>query len=146
LRNTFANRSSGKSDPAKWWFPPQFLSRIKRIIPFQPLDEAAMAGIAERIGRRVQGLWQRKQGKELAFSSDALQSIARQAHELNDRSGGQEGGRIVRKLFSDRIERRIQEFAADRSGQFRATDSVQVMVSTHSSDDFQIECSAPTTR
>lgn len=119
-------------------FPPQFLSRIKRIIPFQPLDESALAGIAERIGRRVQRLWRRKQGKELAFSSDAIKTIARQAHELNDRSGGQEGGRIVRKLFSDRIERRIQDFAADASSAFRAADSVQVTVAPHDPDDFQI--------
>ena len=92
-------------------FTPQFLSRIRRIIAFAPLDEAAMIGITERRMRRMQQLWKQKREKDIEISEDVILRIGRQAHQLNEQSGGQEGGRIVGKLVSDLVERRIQEAA-----------------------------------
>jgi len=94
-------------------FPPAFLARIGRIITFQPLDEAAMIGIAQRVCHKLQRTWQQKRNKQITISPEIIEQLGRKGHELNERSGGREGGRIIRKLVADHIETRIQEAASN---------------------------------
>jgi len=88
-------------------FPPAFLARIGRIVVFQPLDEPAMIGIAERVGQRLQRQWEQKRQTPLRFPQDVLESIGRQGHALNQQAQGREGGRIIRKLIADELERQV---------------------------------------
>ena len=75
---------------------------------FGPLDEDAMIGIARKQIRQTADLWQQKRDKQLAVSEEVLTALAQRAHTLNEKSKGEEGGRIVRKLISDLIEHRVQ--------------------------------------
>ncbi|MDB5388451.1 MAG: ATPase domain protein [Planctomycetaceae bacterium] len=88
-------------------FPPQFLSRIKRVIVFNPLDQQAMTGIAECAARRLCRRWQTNREKLLVLSPGLVEKVAKVACEKNELSNGQEGGRIVQKLFSDYVESAI---------------------------------------
>lgn len=121
-------------------FPPAFLARIKRIVVFRPLDADAMLGITERVGERVRKLWRTRQGKDLHFSPDVMAAIASKAHGLNEAADGQEGGRIVRKLFADLVERVIQEQAVEDPTAFRECRRMVVSAanSTGGSDRFQV--------
>lgn len=107
-------------------FTPQFLSRIKRIIAFAPLDEPAMIGITERRIRKMQQLWKQKREKQIDVSRGVVERIGGQAHQLNEQSGGQEGGRIVGKLVSDLIERKIQETAQTDPEGYKNTKLIRV--------------------
>ncbi|HWL08685.1 MAG TPA: AAA family ATPase, partial [Planctomicrobium sp.] len=88
-------------------FPPAFLARIGRIVVFQPLDEQAMIGIAERVCTRMQRQWEQKRQTPLTFSQDAIESTGRKGHELNQQAHGREGGRIIRKLIAEELERQV---------------------------------------
>lgn len=90
-------------------FPPAFLARIGRIVTFQPLDEAAMIGIAQRVCQKLERTWQQKRNKQITISPEVIQQLGQKGHELNERSGGREGGRIIRKLVADEVEARILE-------------------------------------
>ena len=104
-------------------FPPQFLSRIKRIIVFKPLTEEAMIGITERVCRRMNGRWEQKREKKILVNVEVIEAIGRHAHELNQKSNGQEGGRVVQKLVGDLIERAVQEAAsANKNGYLAASE------------------------
>ncbi|MES2789463.1 MAG: AAA family ATPase [Planctomycetota bacterium] len=107
-------------------FPPPFLARIKRILVFQPLDAEAMRGITDRVSQQLCQLWKRRTSKEMIITSSALQFVADRAQALNQRSDGQEGGRIVRKLFTDLVESVIQEYAAEQMLQFRNCQQIRV--------------------
>ena len=48
-------------------FPSQFLSRLSRIVVFQPLGEQAMIGIAQRQIAHMKRTWQQRRGKRLEF-------------------------------------------------------------------------------
>jgi ATP-dependent Clp protease ATP-binding subunit ClpA len=102
-------------------FPPQFLSRIKRIVVFGPLPEDAMIGITFRACQRMQRLWLQKREKRIEISREVIEAIGREAHRRNQKAHGEEGGRIVKKLVSDLIETRIQEASiADRAAYLAA--------------------------
>ncbi|REJ82662.1 MAG: hypothetical protein DWQ29_12805, partial [Planctomycetota bacterium] len=107
-------------------FPPQFLSRIKRIMIFSPLDESAMIGIAERVCRRMQQLWLQKREKRIEIARAVIEQIGRRAHRLNEQSNGQEGGRIVRKMVSDLIETRIQSSATEDGAAYKHCTTILV--------------------
>ena len=100
-------------------FTPQFLSRLKRIVVFGPLDEAAMVGITRKIIGQVAGLWRQKREKELVVPDEVIERIGHRAHELNEKSNGEEGGRIVRKLISDLIEHNVQLEATERRNEYQ---------------------------
>lgn len=116
-------------------FPPQFLSRIKRIIVFNPLSEAAMIGVAERVCRRMQDLWLRKREKRIEISRELIECIGHEAHRRNASARGEEGGRIVRKLVSDLIESRIQDTAMTDRDAYRRTEIVRVGIECSSASD-----------
>ena len=107
-------------------FPPQFLSRIKRTVVFNPLDEEAMIGITQRACDRMRHLWQQKREKQIDVEADLIQSIGRRAHQLNEQINGDEGGRIVRKLVSDLIESRVQDAAMEDSDSYRRCRAIRV--------------------
>lgn len=98
---------------------PQFFSRIGRVVVFQPLDEAAMTGIAERQLERICEAWQRRREKLVEVAHELIVAIGRQAHTLNSQSGGQEGGRSVRRLISDWVESRIQQAGTEDPEAYR---------------------------
>ena len=99
-------------------FTPQFLSRLKRTIVFRPLDEAAMVGIARKLIGRMCELWRQKRDKAVEVADELLEFIGRRAQALNERSSGQEGGRIVRKLISDVLETALQREATRRATEY----------------------------
>jgi len=88
-------------------FPPAFLARIGRIVVFRPLSEDAMIGIAERVCLRMERQWVQKHQTRLRFSTQLVEWIGRKGHAVNEKAGGREGGRIIRKLVADQIESRI---------------------------------------
>jgi ATP-dependent Clp protease ATP-binding subunit ClpB len=98
-------------------FRPELLGRLDEIVPFEPLDEAALAGIArlevERVRRRAAD-----QGIALQVGDQALALLAR--------TGGSPtlGGRPIRRA----IERLIEEPLAARivAGEVAAGDRVEI--------------------
>jgi len=105
-------------------FTPQFLARMKRIIVFNPLDEGAMVGIARGLVKRVRGQWLQKRERAVLVPEGLIEAIGRYGHHLNDKSGGKEGGRILRKLISDQIEGKIQQQAALRHEEYKSCRSI----------------------
>lgn len=89
-------------------FPPEFLARLSRVLIFNPLDAEAMSGITRLHANRLQDEWISRRGKTIEFDQRLIQAIADEAQASNEKANGREGGRIVRKLFADRIEARIQ--------------------------------------
>jgi ATP-dependent Clp protease ATP-binding subunit ClpC len=101
MKEALSQIRHGKSDRPV--FTPEFLARIKRVIVFRPLDRPAMEGIA------------RKHVADLEKSWAA-------SFRLDDKSGGKEGGRVVRKLIADWLEVPLQRaLAEDPEGYRRAT-------------------------
>lgn len=88
-------------------FTPQFLARIRTTVVFAPLDEVAMLGITRLIAAQVRSLWKNHRNKEMRIGDDLIRALAYEAYRRNEKSGGKEGGRIIRKLISDLVERRI---------------------------------------
>ena len=136
IRHTKANRPV---------FAPEFLARIKRIVVFRPLDEAAMKGICQTTIRKMSTTWLNQRDKSLEISDDVAEFLAKRSHSLNHKSQGKEGGRIVRKLFSDHVESAIQRETAKRTEAYRACSLVRVSgsptngSSSSESEDFQIK-------
>jgi ATP-dependent Clp protease ATP-binding subunit ClpA len=105
-------------------FTPEFLSRIKRIIVFHPLDRKAMAGIARKLVAEMQEAWRAKRGKRLEVPETLIRHIGEQSHLLNERSKGKEGGRIVRKLIAEWVEAAIQREATREPAAYKTADVV----------------------
>jgi ATP-dependent Clp protease ATP-binding subunit ClpA len=114
-------------------FAPEFLARIKRIVVFRPLDRDAMAGICQRIAAEAKRVWLEKRQRTLQLPEPLLAQIADRAHQLNEKSDGREGGRIVRKLFADLVETPIQRAIAMQPAVYRACHTV-ALESAPSSD------------
>jgi ATP-dependent Clp protease ATP-binding subunit ClpA len=102
-------------------FAPEFLARIKRVIVFSPLDRAAIENICRRQVSELQKGWARRRGKRLEIPPALVERIAAEAHELNERVKGKEGGRIVRKLIAERIEARVQQEVSRRPEEYKAS-------------------------
>ncbi|MBV9124099.1 MAG: ATP-dependent Clp protease ATP-binding subunit [Planctomycetes bacterium] len=107
-------------------FSPEFLARIKRIIVFNPLDRAAMHGIARKLVAGLVQSWADKRGKDLVVPQDLLDHIADKAHDQNEKSQGREGGRVVRKLIADLIEIPVQRAISQDPAGYRACSAVAV--------------------
>lgn len=105
-------------------FTPQFLARIRKVIVFRPLDEPAMLGICQKLVKVLQDSWQRRRDKRLVIAHDVVVAIANRGHQLNQKSGGREGGRIIRKLLSELIESRIQLLAVQAPGEYKQCRSI----------------------
>ena len=78
-------------------FTSQLLSRMKRVLVFNPLDESALITISRITLERISHQWERKREKRITVANDVITLIGRRAHQLNAQSGGKEGGRIVRQ-------------------------------------------------
>jgi ATP-dependent Clp protease ATP-binding subunit ClpA len=100
-------------------FTPEFLSRIKRIIVFNPLDQEALLGISRKLVAEIQREWFMKRGKHLEVPEELVVHVGKEAQRLNERSEGKEGGRIVRKLISEWVEARIQSEITQRTDEYR---------------------------
>jgi ATP-dependent Clp protease ATP-binding subunit ClpA len=107
-------------------FTAEFLARIKRVVVFRSLDEQAMIGIAERLVAKMREEWAAKRQKDLVVSPDLVEEIGRRAAELNQKSQGKEGGRIVRKLLADLVESKIQATITAAPDEYRRCTNVTI--------------------
>ncbi|MEV6907220.1 AAA family ATPase [Amycolatopsis sp. NPDC051071] len=112
-------------------FPPEFLARIQRIIVFDPLDRAAMAGITRKIIQERQRFWLESREKELVVPGSLVAHIADVADTENRRSGGREGGRIVKKLIAELVEDPIVRAATRRPKDYLACGRIEVLCRHH---------------
>lgn len=112
-------------------FTPQFLARIRKVIVFRPLDEAAMESICRKLITNIQRSWLTRREKRIDVSDDVIRIIAKHGHDLNQKSVGREGGRIIRKLLSEHLEGRIQTEATHASAAYALCN--RITVSTHHS-------------
>lgn len=127
VRNTLSRvRHERSTQPV---FTPQFLARIRKVIVFRPLDREAMRGICRKLASALQQTWLKRREKRVEISEDAILTIADHGHALNQKSGGKEGGRIIRKLLSELVEGRIQRLAVDNSDAYQACHTICVTVS-----------------
>ena len=108
-------------------FSPEFLARLKRVVVFQPLDQNAMHGICCRLVEKLHRTWRKKREKEIDVPESLIDYIALVAHEKNQRSGGKEGGRIVRRLLSDYVEAPIQQAATERPQEYLQCQRVEIV-------------------
>ncbi|NUO83233.1 ATP-dependent Clp protease ATP-binding subunit [candidate division KSB1 bacterium] len=111
-------------------FSPEFLARIKRIIIFKPLDQAAMEGICRKLVSLMQRTWKEKREKDIIVPENLIKYIAAQSHQENEKSGGKEGGRIVRKKISELIEASIQQEASQREQEYKNSDRIELLFLT----------------
>ncbi len=107
-------------------FTPEFLARVKRIIVFNSLDEAAMTRIARKLVADIQGMWLARRGKRLEIPQLLIEQIGQDAHRLNQKAKGKEGGRIVRKLIADWIEAKVQREVSLHPAAYRKCGAVVV--------------------
>lgn len=119
MKEALSQIRHGKSDRPV--FTPEFLARIKRVIVFRPLDRSAMEGIARKHVADLEKSWAGSRHKALAVADGLAGYIGAAAHRLDDKSGGKEGGRVVRKLIADWLEVPLQRaLATDPDGYRRA--------------------------
>ncbi|MCE9556683.1 MAG: AAA family ATPase [Planctomycetes bacterium] len=109
-------------------FTPEFLARLKRIVVFQPLTQAAMLGIARKLVAEMQHTWFQKREKRLTVAEELIWYVADEAHRLNQCSDGREGGRIVRRLLADLVETPLQREIQQRSDEYRTAVGVTINV------------------
>lgn len=110
-------------------FAPEFLARIRRIIIFQPLSRDAMQGICRKLLHKMQATWRDKRRKNLIVPESLIDYISQEAHQRNEKTHGREGGRLVRKLISEWVERPIQRAATAQPDTYRSCDVVALAVS-----------------
>jgi ATP-dependent Clp protease ATP-binding subunit ClpA len=124
VRGVLTTIPSGKT--AQPVFSPEFMARIKRIIIFKPLDEEAMGGICRKMVDRMQRTWLEKREKRIIVPDTLIDYIARHGHELDERSGYKEGGRIIRKLLSELVEVSIQNEAGLRESEYKSCNVIEL--------------------
>jgi ATP-dependent Clp protease ATP-binding subunit ClpA len=95
-------------------FPPQFLSRIRRIVVFRPLDEDAMIAIAQHACQRLINQWRQKRETAIEIAPEVPEAIGRLAHQLNQASHQQEGGRVIQKLIDQLLQDGLQSRCLSR--------------------------------
>jgi ATP-dependent Clp protease ATP-binding subunit ClpA len=101
-------------------FTPEFLARLKRVIVFQPLSADALLAVTGKAVADLCSGWRARRGKELVIPDELTRRLAAEAHARNERSGGKEGGRVVRKLLADQIEAPLQRAVAASPSEYRA--------------------------
>ncbi len=111
-------------------FPAQFLSRIRRIVVFRPLDADAMIGIARRGGERLREQWRRKRNVELRVADEVWEAFGKLAHQINQSRQQQEGGRGVQKLIDELLQDRLQRFGLDHPASSLPGHVLRIGVST----------------
>ena len=108
-------------------FSPEFLARISRIIVFKPLDETAMIGICKLQIAQMQKTWNEKREKTVIVPENLIQYTGRQGHTINTQSGGQEGGRIIRKLLREWVETAIQQKAGNNEYEYKKCTTIKLV-------------------
>jgi ATP-dependent Clp protease ATP-binding subunit ClpC len=108
-------------------FPPEFLARIRRVVVFDPLDRAAMAGIARKMLGKRERFWSESREKQLVVPESLVEHIAGVAHTRNREAGGKEGGRIVDKLIAELVEDPIVRAATSRSKDYLACRRIELI-------------------
>ncbi len=109
-------------------FSAEFLARLKRVIIFKSLDADSMCGIASQLCADLSRKWRDERQKELLIADEVIAQISDRARELNDKSKGKEGGRIVRKLIANTIESNLQKAIASSHHDY--IHAVKVVVSS----------------
>jgi ATP-dependent Clp protease ATP-binding subunit ClpA len=107
-------------------FTPEFLSRLKRVVVFNPLSGEAMRGISRKLVVELQEVWREKRGKRLVVPEALVEYLAVVAHRLNERSDGKEGGRVVRKLLAEWVEAPVQREVSQRPQEYRDCEEVSL--------------------
>ena len=107
-------------------FTPEFLARVKRVIVFRPLDQAAMEGIARKQLAELRRGWEERRGKRLSVADGLAGYVGGAATRLDERSGGKEGGRVVRKLIAEWVEAPLQRAMSMRPDEYRSCAVVSV--------------------
>jgi len=107
-------------------FSPEFFARVKRIIIFKPLTQAAMEGICRKMVGGLERTWLEKREKTVVIPDALIKEIGRQSHELNEKSGGKEGARVVRKLIAELIESRIQKVGKENSQDYERYNRIEL--------------------
>ena len=105
-------------------FPPQFLSLIRRIVIFNPLSQEAMEGISAIFFQRMTAKWLQSRGKRIEIDPQLTRWIATEACRLNDQSNGEEGGRIVQKLISEKVEYEVLKLAIEKPEIYESCSSI----------------------
>jgi hypothetical protein len=85
-----------------------------------------MEGISRKLVAELRGAWAAKRGKGLDVPEALVAYVAGQAHALNERSKGKEGGRVVRKLISEWVEAPLQREISLRPAEYRACSGVSL--------------------
>lgn len=124
MKEALAQIRHGKSNRPV--FAPEFLARIKRVVVFRPLDVDAMRSIANKLAHETIATWQTKRQRKLVIADHLTEWIAKEADRQNKKSEGREGGRIVRKLFSDWIDAPVQRAVSERPDDYRSCKSLRV--------------------
>lgn len=130
VRKTLSRvRQERSSQPV---FPPQFLSRMKRIIVFNPLSQEAMIEIAKRVVANVANRWRSARQKELVVADELIQWLGIHGNEKNEQVNGEEGGRIITKLVRECIEHRVLMKAMAEPESYSASTHIRVECSGES--------------
>ncbi len=98
--------------------------------------------ICQKLVTGLQHTWQKRRKKQIQFSEDVIRAIALKAHTINQKSGGKEGGRIVRKLLSELVVSRIQSVAAETSDAYKRSRVIRiepVIDTTRESNEGQLD-------
>lgn len=111
-------------------FAPEFLARLKRVVVFRPLDRSALGEITQKLIDGLSRSWKERRGKVICISTELINFIAEEAHRLNEKSDGREGGRVVRKLISDWIEAPVQRKISELPEDYRAASRIMVECTT----------------
>ncbi len=119
-------------------FAAQFLSRIKRIMVFNPLDEESMIGIAERRLNYMSKQWHIKRQKAIECHPNIARLIGKRGYELNESANGREGGRIISRLVSDIVEAQIQKKAQEEPHVYQASSKIKVKVNVLDNTDHDL--------
>ncbi len=119
-------------------FPPQFLSRIKRIIVFRPLSEQAMAGIAKLLIAKMQTRWLHARQKTLEVGHEVADYVGHLAAVANESGDRQEGGRIIKKLINERIEHPILMLSLAQPEEYEHAKSIRVSLKTEVDGENQL--------
>lgn len=125
-------------------FTPEFLARLKRIIVFHPLDEQSMEHITRRMLSDLQKDWNSKRGKRLEVAEELIEVLGKRGHQLNEKSKGKEGGRIIRKLIAEYLESNVQKRIAEEPEQYKRSCGMQLSLagkppSLDSESEFQLD-------
>ena len=107
-------------------FSPEFLARIKRVVVFKPLAEEAIRQITQKNIKKMTDDWFARRGKELVIEDFVVEFVTQKANELNEKSRGKEGGRIVRKVIADAIESRLQNAISKEREEYMASTCIRV--------------------